>query len=29
MNVALYAGVSTKNQQKQGTIDSQIEALRH
>jgi site-specific DNA recombinase len=29
MNVALYARVSTKNQQKQGTIESQIEALRH
>ncbi|MGH8593855.1 MAG: recombinase family protein [Gammaproteobacteria bacterium] len=29
MNVALYARVSTKNQQKHGTIDSQIEALRN
>lgn len=28
MNVALYARVSTKNQQKHGTIASQIEALR-
>lgn len=28
MNVALYARVSTKNQQNHGTIDSQIEALR-
>ncbi|MGH8606869.1 MAG: recombinase family protein [Gammaproteobacteria bacterium] len=28
MNVALYARVSTKNQEQQGTIASQIEALR-
>ncbi|MGH3972854.1 MAG: recombinase family protein, partial [Pseudonocardiaceae bacterium] len=28
MNVALYARVSTKNQEKHGTIASQIEALR-
>ena len=29
MRVALYARVSTERQERQGTIASQLEALRH